>query len=438
MGLSPDYFQSIERRVLMAVQIEMPKLSLTMSEGTVIHWMKKVGDPVKKGEAVVEVSSDKEVCELDAPEDGVLIDVTAQEGDSVPCHATLAYIGQPGEKVEGDQTSINEQTAKDETLRFEGKPRDRPDQSSNGKDNVKISPVARKMAVAAGLDVQTIVGTGPNGRITKEDVEEAIKGQNQSVVEVKPVKSELIYSGNINEIDKGIAEEKQAERIPVSGIRKVIASRMLESLQQSAQLTHHVKADITDLLGLKKNTEAFVEKRLHGKFSVIDFIARAVVLSLQEHKEMNSLMIDDEIHIFSDVHLGIAVDVENGLVVPVIHQAQSKLLSELSNSIKEIANLAKTKKISSDQMNGSTFTISNLGNYGVEYFTPILNPPEAGILGIGAAQETPVFVGHEIQKRVLLPLSLTFNHQVVDGAPAANFLKTVKDYLEEPINLLLG
>jgi pyruvate dehydrogenase E2 component (dihydrolipoamide acetyltransferase) len=415
----------------MAVKIEMPKLSLTMSEGTILHWMKKVGDPVKKGDAIVEVSSDKEVCELDSPEDGVLLDVTAQEGDSVACHAVLAYIGQPAENVQVISQSSEVITNEQNNIKTS---RDTNHFSSNqvtlSSEKVKISPVARKMAAEAGLDIQSIIGTGPNGRISKEDVEKAIQKKSNGLDETKILKA--VPSAKIEE-----APAKNVEKIPVNGMRKVIANRMQESLQTSAQLTHHMKIDITELLSLKKKSASQVAKQHNSKLTVTDFIARGVVLSLLEHKQMNSALIDDEIHIYKNVHLGIAVDVENGLIVPVVNDADSKSLVELSHSIKELSELAKTKQLKTDQMRGSTFTISNLGNYGIEYFTPILNSPETGILGVGTAQDTPVFIGEQVQKRTLLPLSLTFNHQVLDGAPAAQFLQTLKKYLEEPINLFL-
>lgn len=416
----------------MAVKIEMPKLSLTMSEGIVLHWMKKVGDPVKKGDAIVEVSSDKEVCELDSPEDGVLLDVTAQEGDSVACHAVLAYIGQPAENVQvfgkASEVSTNDpihlQTPRDTNHPSKNL-------ASSSSEKIKISPVARKMASEAGLDIQSIVGTGPNGRISKEDVENALQERSNGADKTETVEPVLETTIKVE------TNLKKEEIIPVVGMRKVIANRMLESLQTSAQLTHHLKVDITELLSLKKKTASQIEKQHNTKLTLTDFIARAVVLSLQEHKQMNSALIESEIHIYADINLGIAVDVENGLVVPVVNAADSKSLVELSNSIKELSELAKTKQLKSDQMKGSTFTISNLGSYGIEYFTPILNSPETGILGVGTAQETPIFIGEQIQKRILLPLSLTFNHQVMDGAPAAQFLQTLKKYLEEPINLFL-
>ncbi|WP_419887248.1 dihydrolipoamide acetyltransferase family protein [Neobacillus niacini] len=413
----------------MAVKIEMPKLSLTMSEGTVLHWMKKVGDPVKKGDAIVEVSSDKEVCELDAPEDGVLLDVTAKEGESVACHTVLAYIGQPAETVQVKETSSE---AANNGNHIEAARDSNPSSrtiTSSPSEKVKISPVARKMATEAGLDIQSIVGTGPNGRISKEDIEKAIQeAGNREEKRETPVLESAI---------KEAVSVENSEKRPVIGMRKVIAKRMQESLQQSAQLTHHMKADITELLSLKKKTALLVEKQHNTKYTLTDFIARAVVLSLQEHKQMNSAFIEEEIHIYNHIHLGIAAEVENGLVVPVVSHADSKSLVELSQSIKELSQLAKTKQLKSNQMRGSTFTISNLGSYGIEYFTPILNTPETGILGVGAAQETPVFVGDQVQKRILLPLSLTFNHQVLDGAPAAQFLQTLKNYLEEPIHLYL-
>lgn len=418
----------------MAIKIEMPKLSLTMSEGTVLHWMKKVGDPVKKGDAIVEVSSDKEVCELDSPEDGVLLDVTANEGDSVACHEVLAYIGQLGENVQVINNSSEVGTIEPNNVEIsrDGNQSSK-DPAASTSEKIKISPVARKMATNASLDIQSIVGTGPNGRISKEDVEKAINEKNSE--SDKPRTLEPVSSSTV-EKDTSL---KNAEIIPVNGIRKVIADRMQESLQNSAQLTHHLKVDITELLSLKKKIAKQVEKqhKHNSKFTLTDFIARAVVLSLLEHKQLNSALIDNEIKIFNNIHLGIAVDVENGLIVPVVHHADSKSLAELSQSIKEHSQLAKTKQLKSDQMKGSTFTISNLGSFGIEYFTPILNSPETGILGVGSAQETPVFIGEQIQKRTLLPLSFTFNHQVVDGAPAAQFLQTLKSYLEEPINLFL-
>ncbi|MEH7108714.1 dihydrolipoamide acetyltransferase family protein, partial [Bacillus sp. JJ1764] len=230
---------------------------------------------------------------------------------------------------------------------------------------------------------------------------------------------------------------EEAQQIPVSGIRKVIAGRMYDSLQKTAQLTINMKADVTDLISLQKQIAQTVQNRYDQKLTVTDFIARAVVLSLQKHGEMNSAYIDDKIHLFKNVHLGMAVALEKGLVVPVIRNAESCSLIDLSRNIKIIAQKARQAQLSIEEMQGSTFTISNLGAYGVEHFTPVLNPPETGILGVGAVYDTPTYMGENLERRSILPLSLTFDHRVLDGAPAAEFLQTIKQYLEEPITMLL-
>jgi pyruvate dehydrogenase E2 component (dihydrolipoamide acetyltransferase) len=224
-------------------------------------------------------------------------------------------------------------------------------------------------------------------------------------------------------------------------MRKVIATRMLESLQQSAQLTMTAKVDLTELLSLQKQLAVEIERRQEGKLTVTDFIARAVVLSLKKHKQLNSAYFANQqearIETYGHVHLGIAVALEKGLVVPVIRHADTLTLLEISKAIKSLGERARNNQLSGDEMKGSTFTISNLGAYGVEYFTPVLNPPEAGILGVGAIEAVPMYRGEELTRCSLLPLSLTFDHRVLDGAPAAQFLGSVKDYLEHPYTLLL-
>ena len=220
-------------------------------------------------------------------------------------------------------------------------------------------------------------------------------------------------------------------------MRKAIASRMHASLQNSAQLTLTMKVDVTDLVALHKDIAEVVQKRYENKLTITDFVSRAVVLALREHKEMNSAYIDDAIHQFEHVHLGMAVALEKGLVVPAIRFANNLSLVELSKEIKDMAQKARAGSLSSDDMHGTTFTISNLGSFGIEYFTPVLNTPETGILGVGAIEHVPVFKGKKLRKGSMLPLSLTFDHRVLDGAPAAAFLRTIKHYLEEPITILL-
>ena len=266
------------------------------------------------------------------------------------------------------------------------------------------------MAEAAKLDIETISGTGPGGRITKEDVQEAIKTSRELVNLPKPEPVNIVAQA------QPIIESKQ---VPVSGIRKVIAERMYNSLQNSAQLTLNMKVDVTDLITLQRQIADTVQSRYQNKLTVTDFIARAVVLSLQEHGQMNSAYLDGKIHLYKSIHLGMAVALEKGLVVPVIRDADNCSFVELSRTIKDCAARARQGQISNEEMLGSTFTISNLGAYGIDHFTPILNSPETGILGVGAVNDIPVYKGEKLERRSILPLSLTFDHRVLDGAPAA-------------------
>jgi len=414
----------------MAVEVVMPKLGMAMKEGTVSVWNKKAGDSVSKGEIIATINSEKIEMDIECPADGTLLQITVPEGQGVPPGTVICYIGNPNEQVADTSKAVSSSSAQEVAATAVAEPEVKPQEQSSvaisAKRDVKISPIARKMAEAAGLNIETIEGTGPQGRITKEDVEKAIAANSSA-----PAASKAEATAPVNN------NVEQVERVPVTGMRKVIASRMHESLQNSAQLTLTMKADVTELLALQKQLSEVSQKRFDTKLTVTDFVARAVVLSLQQHKLMNSAYIDDQIHIFDAVHLGMAVALEKGLVVPVIRNAERCSLVDLSKNIKSLATRARQGQVTGDELKGSTFTITNLGAYGVEHFTPVLNTPEAGILGVGATQDTAVFVGEEVQKRSLLPLSLTFDHRVLDGAPAAEFLRTVKQYLEEPATMLI-
>ncbi|WEG10761.1 dihydrolipoamide acetyltransferase family protein [Pullulanibacillus sp. KACC 23026] len=410
----------------MSVEVVMPKLGMAMKEGTVSIWNKEVGDPVEKGEAIASVNSEKIEMDIESPAEGTVLKITVPEGEGVPPGTVICYIGAPGEEVASANAVEKIQRQKADNVAPENEKKEPVSSVKTARDRVKISPVARKMAEAANVDIETIKGTGPGGRITKEDVQEAIKNLDAHQDELKKDKSEI----PVNAIE-------EIEQIPVSGIRKVIAGRMYDSLRKTAQLTINMKSDVTDLIALQKQMAQSVQNRYENKLTVTDFIARAVVLSLQKHGQMNSAYINDKILLYKNVHLGMAVALEKGLVVPVIRDADRCSLIDLSRSIKTLAQKARQGLLTIEEMQGSTFTISNLGGYGVEHFTPVLNPPETGILGVGAVSDTPTFNGDKLERRSILPLSLTFDHRVLDGAPAAAFLQTVKQYLEEPITMLL-
>ncbi|ARO60370.1 dihydrolipoamide acetyltransferase family protein [Bacillus cereus] len=399
----------------MAVEVVMPKLGMAMKEGIITNWNIKAGDNVAKGELIASINSEKIETEIEAPADGTVLDIAVSEDEGVPPGTVICYIGKPNEKVEMQENThvVEEKTFNIEVQNVQNQ---EPNGKEVAKQRIKISPVAKKIAKSENLDIKVLVGTGPGGRITKADVLKAL--------EVRGIVPE-------------ISEQEESNVIPVTGMRKAIANRMHASLQNSAQLTLTMKVDVTDLVALHKEIAKVVQKRYDNKLTITDFVSRAAVLALGEHKEMNSAYIDDAIHQFEHVHLGMAVALEKGLIVPAIRFANNLSLVELSKEIKNVAQKARAGSLSSDDMHGTTFTISNLGSFGIEYFTPVLNTPETGILGIGAIEHVPVYKGKKLKKGSMLPLSLTFDHRVLDGAPAAAFLRTIKHYLEEPITILL-
>ncbi|MEC1663759.1 dihydrolipoamide acetyltransferase family protein [Bacillus halotolerans] len=398
----------------MAVKVVMPKLGMAMKQGEVSIWNKKVGDPVEKGESIASIQSEKIEMEIEAPEKGTLIDIKVKEGEEVPPGTAICYIGNANESV---QEEAKEPAAEASRQANPQPPKQENKPANTKKDRLKTSPVARKIAEKAGLDLKNLKGTGPGGRIVKDDVTKALSEQKREQAE--PV------------------SEQKAQETPVTGMRKVIASRMQESLANSAQLTITMKADITKLAALQKQLSPTAEERHGTKLTMTHFVSRAAVLALQSHPMLNSFYKNERIITHPHVHLGMAVALEKGLVVPVIRHAEKKSLIELAQSISEHAKKAREGRAGSEELQGSTFSITNLGASGVEHFTPILNPPETGILGIGASYDTPVFQGEEIVRGTILPLSLTFDHRTCDGVPAAEFLKTIKTYLEEPAALIL-
>lgn len=411
-----------------------------MKEGTVSSWHKKEGDAVTKGETIASVNSEKIEMDLEAPADGVLLKIAVPEWQGVPPGTVIGYIGQPSELAELETAS-----AAAEAPAKPAEPSEAPAAAAVSapagarSGELKISPVARKIAEAAGLALDALVGTGPQGRITKEDVEKAIAERDARTTAPEPAPAPTPAPGPASASAPAAApaSAESVERVPVTGIRRTIASRMTASLRDSAQLTLTMRADITPLIALQKQMNEVTQREHDIKLTVTDLIAKATVLALQQHKELNSAYQGDQIHQYGHVHLGIAVALDRGLVVPVIRHAETRTLLDLSRQIKSLAARAREGKLEADEMHGSTFSITNLGAYGVDFFTPVLNPPESGILGVGAVQDTPVFVGDEVKKRSMLPLSLTFDHRVLDGAPAAEFLRTLKRYLEEPHRMFL-
>ncbi|MGG4039140.1 dihydrolipoamide acetyltransferase family protein [Heyndrickxia ginsengihumi] len=419
----------------MATEVIMPKLGMAMKVGTVSQWNKTEGEPVQKGDLIATISSEKIEMDLEAPENGTVLKISVPEGEEVPPGTIIGYIGKENENVSISHSSENPQEQQNvskveevnvnkpaaETVRV---------QTASQQKRVKISPVARKMAKKAGLDITHIQGSGPGGRIVKIDVLQAIEQTKEAPTAIVQEEPQVVAANHTVAAEEG-------KKVPVTGMRKVIATRMFDSLQNSAQLTITMKADVTELKALKNQLKDTVAKVFEHKLTITDYVARAVTLALLQHPQMNSTFKDGSIYTYDHVHLGMAVALEKGLVVPVIRNADSLSLTALSKQIKEAADRAKTGQLANEDIQGSTFTISSLGGYDVEFFTPVLNPPEAGILGVGTITDVPTYIGGKLERRSILPLSLTFDHRVLDGAPAAAFLQTVKQYLEEPITILL-
>lgn len=421
----------------MAEKVVMPKFGMSMQEGTIAEWLKKENEPVKKGEPLVTISSEKITNELEAPANGVILKIMAKEDETLKVGNTLAYIGEAGEKVdtssdEGDkpsksstETSASSEVAATAVLTEEK-------QATNIGKRIKISPAAKKMAKSNGVPMEELFGTGPQGRITKQDVQNYLD-QNSAVEEEK--ESPATASGIPEQPAKKHTNSKVT---PAKGMRKVIADRMHQSLQESAQLTLMKKADITELQEIQKQAKQELQKTdADISLTLTAFIARATVMALGKHKSANSAFINDEIHTYETINLGMATSLDDGLVVPVVFQAENKTILELAEKIYSLSKKARETRLSSDEMKGSTFTITNLGASGIEYFTPILNPPEAGILGVGTYQKSVVFQGGELAERTFLPLSLTFDHRALDGDPASSFLNEIVYYLEHPYQMLL-
>jgi len=373
----------------------MPRLSLTMKEGTVIQWFKKEGDTVEKGEPIVEVLSEKATCEVEAPASGVLRKILAEEGMDVPVAGTLGIITAPDEELPEIEVAAPPAVEAEEAVAV-------PERKVVEKIEERIiaSPAAKRLAKEHNIDLNQIRGSGPDGRIVEEDVRVLI--------------GEMRIMPRVREV------------IPLTGIRKTAAERVSLSAQTAPQST------ITMEVNMSKAAE------LRGKFGVsyTDMLVKAVAKALTEHPIINSTLEKEQIKIFADVNIGVAVATETGLVVPVIHDANGKSLTEISSTLKELVEKAKQSKLAKEELTSGTFTITNLGMYGVDVFTPIINPPETAILGVGRVAEKPIVVEEQMVVRPVMQLSLTFDHRVVDGAPAAEFLQKVKQNLESPEALL--
>lgn len=421
----------------MATEIKMPQLGLTMEEGTVERWLKSVGDEIKAGEPILEITTDKLTNEVEAETDGILLKIVADEGTDVPVQGILGYIGQAGESI--DAAGAPETSVPAAAPAAASVPEAAvivPAVTENGK-KVRISPLARKIAIQKGIDYTVLKGTGPGGRIIKRDVlaaENATTAAAKKAPEApssdaapKAQASGSMFPVKNLELMEGDTTEK------LSGMRKVVAQRMYTSAVEIPAVTQTVKADVTKLMALRQRLK---EDGRH--FAVNDWILKAVAKALKKHPEMLVSLDGETIIHRAHINLGMAVALDSGLIVPVIRDADTLGLEALSEKARDLANRARSNQLGADEYKGSTFTVSNLGMFGVESFSPIINQPDAAILGVCCTEDELVMEDDgTITKHQVMRISLTFDHRLVDGAVAAKFEMTIRDLLENPMDILL-
>lgn len=411
----------------MAFEIKMPQLGLTMEEGTVAQWLKQEGDTVAKGDVLLEITTDKLTSEIESEADGVLLKIVAKEGEDVPVKGLLGYIGEAGETV-GDAAPAAAAPAPAEAPA--AAPAPAPAAKADG-SRIRISPLARKTAAKLGVDYQNLTGSGPSGRIVQKDIlaaAETAKQQPAPVAEAPAAApAPAAKSGELELMDGD-------EVVKLAGMRKVVAERMAKSAREIPTVTQNVKIDVTKLVAFRKQ----INETSGQKFSMNDFILKAVANALRANPHILVSIDGNQIIKRAHVNLGMAVALDDGLIVPVIRDADKLSLSQISATAKDLAVRARENKLAMDEYKGSTFTISNLGMFGVETFDPIINQPDAGILGVCAVQdELDMDDEGKIFKKQVMRISFTFDHRLIDGAVAAKFELAIKELLEDPMRILL-
>lgn len=426
----------------MAEIVRMPKLSDTMTEGVVALWHKKVGDTVKSGELLADIETDKATMEFESFQDGVLLHIGVQEKQSVPVDAIIAILGKEGEDISQILNQQHTNTPKDELLvngnntiettttkthaesvtssiKAENHPSHMPGNLATAADErIKASPLAKALAKEKGIDIANVSGTGDNGRITKSDIENYHPSNSSNAS--KSV--ELFIPGT-----EGFHDE------PISQMRKTIARRLLESKNGAPHFYLTIDVDMDNAMASRQAMNAIPDT----KISFNDLVIKACAAALRKHPKVNTSWLGNHIRSYSHIHIGVAVAVEDGLLVPVIRFADQKSLSQISTEVKELGKRAKEKKLQPSEWEGNTFTVSNLGMFGIDSFTSIINSPESCILSVGTIKQVPVVKNNQVVPGRVMKLTLACDHRTVDGATGAAFLQTLRTYLENPVTILV-
>ena len=416
----------------MAFEVLMPQLGLTMEEGTVSQWIKHEGDEVKTGDVILEITTDKLTNEVTSEHDGVLLKIVAQEGEDIPVKGLLAYIGQPGEAVGGASApaAADSVASAAEAAAVAAVPAAAAVSvaAANGA-RIRISPLARKTAAKLGVDYSNIAGSGSFGRITQKDILAAAEAQKNApaAAPAAAASAPAPKAGSLELMEGDTV-------IKLAGMRKVVSQRMWASHNEIPPVTQNIKVDVTALMKFRKMLLAETGK----KYSVNDLVLKATAKCLRQHPEMLVSLDGDQIIQRAHVNLGMAVALDAGLIVPVIRDADKLSLDALSAAAKDLATRAKENKLGADEYKGSTFTVSNLGMFGIETFTPIINQPDAAILGVCAIHDELDLDGEgKLFKKQVMRLSCTLDHRLLDGSVVAKFEMDLRDLLEKPMSILL-
>ena len=378
----------------MATRFRLVAFGHTMEVGRVVEWKVAEGDEIKEGDEILSVETDKAVVEVESPLSGVLLKIVGQADQELPVGGTLAWIGEAGEDVPDEPDEPAAVASVDEP------PKER------------VTPVARRLAERNGVDADALEGTGPGGRVTKEDVQKAIESG------TAPKKEDEVLEG--------------VEVIPLAGIRKVVAERLSGNWAQAPQVTEGIEVDFTACLETRQSNRDAWKEKFGIEPTINDIILQATAAALKDNASLNAALVDGAIHQFAHINLNVAVDTEEGLTVPVVKNAGEAGLGDIAKSVAELADKARNRRLSPDDLEGGTFTVTNLGGMGVDWFTPVLNPPQAAILGVGRVRRIPVVEGDDVVVRDRMTFVLSFDHRVVDGAPCARFLARLKELIEDP------
>lgn len=410
--------------------VRMPKLSDTMTDGVIEKWHKKVGEKVKSGELLADIATDKATMEFESFQDGVLIHIGVQEKQSIPVDSIIAILGKGGEDVNAILAAVNSVGSAPATT---SDPKaEAPVQtaapvvntttasSSSNDGRVKASPLAKALAKEKGIDISNVTGSGDNGRVTKLDIEN-----------YKP--QQVTISGSSKTVSSTFVPGAEAfNDEPTSQMRKVIAKRLLESTNGAPHFYLTIEVDMENAMQSRNAINAIPDT----KVSFNDLVIKACAAALRKHPKVNSSWMGDKIRYYSHVHIGVAVAVEDGLLVPVVRFADQKSLSQISAEVKDLGKRAKDKKLQPADWEGNTFTVSNLGMFGIDEFTSIINTPESCILSVGAIRQVPVVKNNQVVPGNVMKVTLACDHRTVDGATGAAFLQTLRTFLENPVTIL--